>query len=155
MRVDPMERYDLLDDLARRARRWIAVEDLLFEALGRWSRELPGAPAARRAFGTWCGRHAWHAELWRERLPAGPGHDGGDDVEAWIAPLRNALDDVGTAAEAVAALTASVLPALDAAVAEHRDAVDPLLDGPTARVLDLVAADLTSERVDLTHPSVS
>ena len=27
-------------------------------------------------------------------------------------------------------------------MAEHRDAIDPLLDGPTARILDLVGADL-------------
>jgi hypothetical protein len=151
----PMQRYDLLDDLARRARRWIAVEELLFETLGRWSRELPGTPAARRAFGTWCGHHAWHTELWRERLPEVSGDGADDDVEAWIAPLRAALADVATGEEAVAALTESVLPALDAAVVEHRDAVDSLLDSPTARVLVLVAADLTSERAALTHPSVS
>ena len=62
-----------------------------------------------------------------------------DDVEAWIAPLRRALADVNTSEEAIAALRESVLPALEAAVAEHRDAINPLLDGPTARVLDLVS----------------
>jgi hypothetical protein len=48
----------------------------------------------------------------------------------------------------------SVLSALEAALSEHRDAIDPVLDGPTARVLDLVAADLASEAAALTHPSV-
>jgi hypothetical protein len=95
---------------------------------------------------TWCHRHAWHAELWRDRLPTVERLDGdGDDVEAWIAPLRAALLDVNTSAEAIAALRESVLPALEAAVTEHRDAVDPRLDGPTARVLDLVGADLAEE----------
>ena len=136
---------DTIDDLGRRARRWIAVEELLFETLGRWAGELP-EPAAKRVLATWCHRHAWHAELWRARLPAVEGFDGDDDdVEAWIAPLRAALQDVQTSEEAIAALRESVLPALDAAVTEHRDAVDPVLDGPTARVLDLVAADLAAE----------
>ena len=107
-------------------------------------------------FGTWCHRHAWHAELWRDRLPSVVALNGeGDDVEAWIRPLRTALADVSTSEEAIAAFRESVLPALEAAVAEHRDAIDPLLDGPTARVLDLVAADLAAERTALPHPSVS
>jgi hypothetical protein len=137
--------YQTLEELGRRARRWIAVEDLLFETLGRWARELP-EPAVKRMLATWCHRHAWHAQLWRDRLPTVERLAGdGDDVEAWIAPLRAALLDVNTSAEAIAALSVSVLPALEAAVTEHRDAIDSVLDGPTARVLDLVGADLTEE----------
>ena len=146
--------YDTIEDLVRRARRWIAVEELLFETYGRWARQVP-EPTLKRLMATWCHRHAWHAELWRDRMPAVGTLDGTDDVEAWIAPLRTALADVATSAEALAALGESVLPALDAAVIEHRDAIDPLLDGPTARVLDLVAADLTAERAALLDPSVS
>jgi hypothetical protein len=137
---------DTIEMLARRVRRWVAVEDLLFETLGEWARQFP-EPEPRRVFGTWCHRHAWHAELWRDRLPAVDGLTGRDDVEAWIAPLRAALADVSSSAEAVAALGESVLPAVEAAIAEHRDAIDPVLDGPTARILDLVAADLTVEFV--------
>jgi hypothetical protein len=147
--------HDSMEMLARRVRRWIAVEDLLFETLGRWAREF-GEPAARRVFGTWCHRHAWHAELWRARLPTVDALTADhDDVEAWIAPLRVALEGVNTSDEAVAAMRESVLPALEAAVTEHRDATDPLLDGPTARTLDLVAADLTAERAALPDWSVS
>jgi hypothetical protein len=140
---------DLLADLGRRARRWIAIEELLFETLGGWARRLSD-PAAQRVFGAWCHRHAWHAELWRSRLPtidAAGGAD--DDVDAWIAPLRSAINGVTTADEAIAALRHSVLPALQEAVAEHRDAIDPLLDGPTARILDLVGADLDAEHADV------
>lgn len=137
--------YQTIDQLAGWARRWIAIEELLFETLGRWARDLP-EPDVKRLFGTWCHRHAWHAELWRDRLPTVDSlADSGDDVEAWIEPLRAALADVRTSEEAVAALRESVLPALEAAVTEHRDAIDPLLDGPTARVLELVGADLAAE----------
>jgi hypothetical protein len=145
---------ETLTDLSRRVRRWIAVEELLFETMGRWARDVAD-PAAQRLFGTWCHRHAWHAELWRDRLPAVGDTDGKDiDVERWIAPVRTALADVSTSAEATAVMRDSVLSALEAAVSEHRDAIDPLLDGPTARVLDLVATDLAAERTALTHPSV-
>jgi hypothetical protein len=141
--------YHTIDELARWARRWIAIEELLFETLGRWAREHPD-PAVKRVMATWCHRHAWHAELWRDRLPSIEGLDGDDDdVAAWIAPLRAALLDVKTSAEAIAALRESVLPALEAALTEHRAAVDPLLDGPTARVLDLVRADLAAEAIDI------
>ena len=146
---------DTIDQLARRVRRWIAVEELLFETLGRWARQLP-EPAVKRTLATWCHRHAWHAELWRQRLPALDALDGGaDDVDAWVAPLRSALGNVATSVEALTVLAGPVLQAVDEALAEHRAAIDPLLDGPTARVLDLVAADLAAERTALPDPSVS
>jgi hypothetical protein len=145
---------DTLQDLDRRARRWIAVEELLFTTLGRWARELAD-PAAQRTFGTWCHRHAWHAELWRARLPAvGVGSAEGAD-DSWVSSLRGSVDSVSSAADAIRVLRETVLPALEDAVAEHRDAIDPLLDGPSARVLDLVAADLAAEAADLAHWSVS
>ena len=148
-------KYDTIEDLSRRVRRWIAVDELLFETLGRWARELP-EPDVKRVMATWCHRHAWHAELWRERLPSvDTVADPDDDVDAWIEPLRVALLDVNTSEEAIAALRESVLPALEAALTEHRDAIDPLLDGPTARVLDLLGADLAAERTALLDPSVS
>ena len=82
---------DTLDDLGRRCRRWIAVEDLLFETLGRWARVLP-EPTIKQVMATWCHRHAWHAEVWRDRLPTVDAlADASDDVEAWIAPLRACL----------------------------------------------------------------
>jgi hypothetical protein len=140
---------DTIDQLARRVRRWIAVEELLFETLGRWARQL-SEPALKRMLATWCHRHAWHAELWRQRMPALDALDGdADDVDAWVAPLRSALQDVRTSEEVIAALRESVLPALEAAVAEHREAIEPVLDGPTGRVLDLVGADLAAEAFEV------
>ncbi len=136
---------DSIDEMARRVHRWIGLEGLLFETLGRWARELP-EPAVKRTLATWCHRHAWHAQLWRARLPVIAHHDIGDDGSAWLAPLRDSLSNVDATADALAVLTGPVLQALDDAVVEHRDAIDPRLDGPTARVLDLVAADITGER---------
>lgn len=166
---------DGIGDLADRVRRWIAVEALLFETLGRWAQDAP-EPSAKRVFATWCHRHAWHAELWRARLPAiggrpsSPGAagdrrggradcaagdaDGGDHPEAaaidlWLEPLRRVLTDPATATTTEAkrsVLAGAVLDAVEDAIDEHRRAIDHRLDGPTARLLDLVEADVNAER---------
>lgn len=145
-------RPDTIDDLAARASRWIALEDLLFETFGAWARAVP-EPPVKRLLATWCHRHAWHGELWRARLPNIPARDDGPDhtadVAEWIAPLRRVLTDPEVATTTTAKLaivTDPVLAALESALAEHRAAIDERLDGPTARILDLVGRDLTAER---------
>jgi hypothetical protein len=143
---------DTIDDLAARASRWIALEDLLFETLGGWARAVP-EPPVKRLLATWCHRHAWHAELWRARLPHIPartdGPDHTDDVAAWIAPLQRVLSDPGTAtttAAKLAVIADSLLAAMQSALDEHRAAIDDRLDGPTSRILDLLGTDLAAER---------
>jgi hypothetical protein len=128
------------------------LEDLLFETLGAWARSVT-EPPVKRLLATWCHRHAWHAELWRARLPHIPARtDGPDhtaDVAAWIAPLERVLSDPETATTTTAKLAVmadSLLTAMQSAIDEHRAAIDERLDGPTARILDLVNADLTAER---------
>jgi hypothetical protein len=59
------------------------------------------------------------------------------------------LAGVNSTPDAINALSAPILRALEDAAAEHRDAIDGRLDGPTARVLDLVAADIADERAAL------
>lgn len=141
---------DTIHELAARASRWIAVEALLFETLGGWARPVP-EPAVKRVLATWCHRHAWHADLWRGRLPDTPAREHvpvPDDVSAWLEPLRRVLSDPDTATttdDKVGILLDPVLTAVRQALDEHRGAIDPRLDGPTARILDLVAADLDAE----------
>ena len=146
---------DTIDELAGRVRRWIALEEALFEALGQWTRSA-AEPAAKRTFATWCHRHAWHAELWRARLPTYQGRAVASALDArliaetaaWIEPLAAALTTAtptDTAAK-VAAMADAVVPAMTSALGEHRTAVDERLDGPTGRILALVEADLAAER---------
>ncbi len=139
---------ETIDDLTTRVRRWVGLEELLFETLGRWARELP-EPPVKRVMATWCHRHAWHAELWRGRLPVIPNHHADDEGDTWLNPLRDSLARVGSTGDAIAVLFGPVLQALEDAVNEHRDAIDPRVDGPTARILDLVSADLDDQRGDL------
>ena len=144
-----------IDELEARARRWIALEELLFETLGAWARSVP-EPAVKRVLATWCHRHEWHADLWRARVPSIPartdGPDHGAGVADWIAPLQRVLADPATATDTAAKLAILIGPILDAmqsALEEHRSCIDDRLDGPTARILGLVDADLTAERRDL------
>lgn len=130
-----------IDELAADVGRRIALETMLFEELGRLARDNSLPARSRRVLATWCHRHAWHAELWRERLPVIPHREvpGPRDLESVESARASITSDAS-------ALVDAVLPAmLSEHVGVHRDAVDARLDGPTARILSLVAADLTAE----------
>jgi hypothetical protein len=136
---------ETIDELAVGTGRWIALETMLFETLGEWARSDDVPAPARRVLATWCHRHAWHAELWRERMPVIahhelPTHDAAPD---FVAPTRAAIEaDVNAIAE-------PVLTSMQDRVDAHLARIDPLLDGPTARILALVAADLATEVSEL------
>ena len=143
---------DNIDALTARASRWIALEELLFETLGAWARSVR-EPPVKRLLATWCHRHAWHAELWRARLPHIPARpdvpDHTADVATWIAPLQRVLADpdlATTTAAKLAIVADPVLAALQSALDEHCAAIDERLDGPTARILELVSTDVAAER---------
>jgi hypothetical protein len=135
----------LIRDLARVAARAVAVEETLVEAFGRWigTTTDPTVPPLLAAAAR---RHAWHAELWRDRFPAIPGADIEEAVASERARL-GALDetlaafDDPTWAQARVALAALVADRLRERYAQARATIDPLLDAPTARVLDLVVND--------------
>lgn len=140
-------------DLACVAARSIAVELVLFEAFGRWvpttmeASTKPLLAAASR-------RHAWRAELWRERFPVIPDADVDGAVTAERSTLRALVDALatfdalpsGAGRMAVADYVTTELAREYQAILA---AIDPLLDAPTARVLALVLADL-----DVAQPRV-
>ncbi len=134
-----------IDDLERDARRWIAVETMLFEELGRLARSSDTPVAARTPLATWCHRHAWHAELWATRVPVVPHHEfATDDGLGFVEETRTLIVDDPSV------LVTMVLPSLVADhVAAHRQRIDRRVDGPTARILDLVAADYAAELDEL------
>jgi len=118
---------------------------MLFEALGGAARTSAASPAARRVLGTWSNRHAEHAAAWRARIPAIAGRELAGDVDrAWVGAHRAAIE-----ADAVGALAGTVLDDLHRRAADQRARVDARLDGPSARRLDLLLADLVAERADL------
>jgi hypothetical protein len=132
--------------VATLAARALAIELIVFEALGRWistSAEASAKPVLAAA----SSRHAWHAELWRGRFPVIPDADLDDAVAAERSTLGALIEALamfdalrsGPGRLAVADFVASAL------AREYRSAlaaIDPLLDAPTARVLTLVLTDL-------------
>lgn len=126
------------------AQRWIAVETMLFETLGAWARSGDAPTPARRVLGTWSNRHAWHADLWRDRAPVIAHHDfPGDDDLSWVDSTRALVEaDLSN-------LVDPVLSGLREHVAAHAGPVDAVLDGPTARLLALVASDIDLEISEL------
>jgi hypothetical protein len=140
--------------------RWI--EHALYRLLGQWVTDMPIA-AVQVRLDAQSMRHAWHAELFAERLPV----MAGADPDAWTAPsapttaLFTALsgtappagaDPVGPpvdpeifehpgALPRLAALYRVVLPRLVTSYELHLQVATPLTDAPVARALRLVLND--------------
>ncbi|MEM9516724.1 MAG: hypothetical protein AAGA42_17885 [Actinomycetota bacterium] len=144
-----MSGSDLVAD-ARRFAGFYAVESALFVVTGRWIEQFT-EPAHRVLAGTWNRYHAEHLELWAARFPT---IDELPPIEGMVdepdADLLATISDP----DAVARL---VLPRLADAYDAFAERVDPRLDGPTARILDVVRRDTAAELTDLTllAPSAS
>ena len=141
--------------------RWI--EHALFRLLGQWVTDMPIA-AVQVHLDAQSMRHAWHAELFAERLPVMAGADpdtwtvpsapttalfaalsGTPPPAADAGPLRPAVDgevfEHPGALPRLAALYRIVLPRLVTSYELHLRVVGPLTDAPVARALRLVLND--------------
>ena len=141
--------------------RWI--EHALYRLLGEWVTDMPIA-AVQVHLDAQSMRHAWHAELWAERLPV----LAGANPDAWTTPsapttaLFAALSGVAPPAQGpgslwppaeenvfghpgalprLAALYRVVLPRLVTSYERHLQVVSPMTDAPVARALRLVLND--------------
>lgn len=139
------------------AYRW--VEHRLFELTGTWAAAPGLVDVARVHLFESSAQHAWHAQLWADRLPvlAGVDPDGlTRPVGARAAALLDALEpaevpepDPGAEAARgvrfVAGLTAEVLPRLLGSYREFGRRLVPVTDGPSIRALTLVVRDIEEE----------
>jgi hypothetical protein len=141
--------------------RWI--ENALYRLLGGWVTEMPIA-AVQVHLDAQSMRHAWHAELWAERLPV----LAGADPDSWTVPsapttalfaaLSGTTPPTGGpgsmwppaeedvfghpgALPRLAALYRVVLPRLVTSYERHLRVVSPMTDAPVARALRLVLND--------------
>ena len=136
----------LLHDLAGRIASHRATEAVLFEHIGAWVRSTPDA-ALKPLLAAWAGHHGEHLDLWADRFPAVPGVDvekATRDERARLAPAERQLASATSDRERLTAAL-DVLRTLESACATDRADVDPVLDAPTARVLDLVLADVRAD----------
>jgi len=141
--------------------RWI--EGALYGTLGEWAADTPVAAVQIHLDGQSL-RHAWHADLWAERLPVYAGADPdaltGPSPAAAVAlsllsgvapPLEGPgstwppADDGSPgrpgALPLLAGLYRVVLPRLITSYERHLRALNPVSDGPVARALYLVLND--------------
>lgn len=139
-----------LEQLARRAGAYCWLEGRLFETLGGWVAAV-NEPEAKLALATHAREHAWHAELWQERLPSA----GDLAPEQLVAPAN---DQVGAFAAAVAEPEGEdqtieklvgayrvLLPRMVTAYSEHLRVTTEVADGPVVRALRLVLRDELEE----------
>jgi hypothetical protein len=145
---DPISRLEV-EAVLHGAYRW--VERRLYELTGAWAGANDVAPEVRVHLFEMSARHAWHAELWEERLPV----LAGVDPDALTQPLGSALgrlvDALGTVGtdEAgggrqlarLAALYRVVLPRLVVTYRAHLGRLAGVPPGPAARALVLVLRD--------------
>jgi hypothetical protein len=129
--------------------RWL--EHRLFEITGAWSGEA-GAPALRVHLFEASHQHAWHADMWADRLPVLDGTDPEAltvPVGPVAGPLLDELDELAARAASgpdadvtwLTGLCRVVLPRLIATYGRHLAAASAVTDAPTVRVLRLVLRD--------------
>jgi hypothetical protein len=127
------------------------IERRLFEVLGGWVVSEP-VPEARLMFDVYSQQHAWHAELWAERLPVLDTVDQATltlppnvEVDRLLGMLAGGVPGQAPAAGGtllrLVAMARVVLPRLVAGYGLHLRRAAPVADGPVVRSLRLVARD--------------
>lgn len=119
------------------------LEERLFEILGGWVASV-AEPEVKLQFAADSHHHAWHASLWRERLPAlrelaevGFVSPAGEGEAAFVAALASSA----TTLERLVGVYRVALPRQVMRYSRHRAQASTVTDGPTIRALDLVVAD--------------
>ena len=135
-----------LGEQARRVGHYAWAELRMFEILGGWVQQVPELEV-KLQLGTQSYHHAWHAELWRKRLPELA------DVEpdALVVPAKpefaaffNALreaDGRDRTVEKLVGVYRVTIPRMVAIYSSHLDQTTKVAEAPTIRVLKLVLAD--------------
>ena len=134
-------------DIARTAGRFAWLEDRIADMTGAWVSTIDDSDA-RLVVGARSHTHAWHADLWRDRMPVVPGLD----TSSFVAPARDelarAIDqlaDLETTLERMVALHRVLLPRLVTAYALLLRGTNELIDAPTVRTVRLVLEDTREE----------
>jgi hypothetical protein len=121
---------------------YCAVERSLFELTGALAAQAGTDPAARVALDAWSAEHAWHAELFADRLPVLADLDTATLVEL-PAPAAEMLGYLSAAPplERLAGLLRVVLPRLVTTYRRHLEVASAASEGPTRRALRLALRD--------------
>jgi hypothetical protein len=135
-----------IEETARRIGHYQWVEQQLFETLGAW---VPAVPEldAKVLLATHGHHHAWHAELWRRRLPELRDLPVDRVVVPAKGELRAFVDAMAEPAapeltiEKLVGVYRVLVPALVAAYTFHLNHTSSVADGPMLRSLRFVLQD--------------
>jgi hypothetical protein len=128
------------------------VEQHLSAALGGWVATIPELDV-KAMLGPHCYQHAWHADLWRLRLPelreanedrAEPANDG---VVKFMDELTSP-DDADMTIEKLVGIYRVLVPHLLAVYTFHSKVTSDIVDAPTVRILQFMLADNHTQFVE-------
>jgi len=125
---------------------YCALERALFELTGAAAADPEDSAAAAVLLASWSIEHAWHAELFADRLPVTAALEPGPLVEL-PGPLSETFERLAGARPLarLAGLVRVVLPRLLLTYGRHLAATSPGVDGPVRRALTLVLRDEREE----------
>lgn len=136
-----------ITDIARIAGRFAWLEDRIADVTGAWVASIDHSDA-RLVFGSRSHTHAWHAELWKARIP----ELRATDALAHVAPASPALSDfidrlaaADSTVERMVGTYRVLLPRLVTAYALLLRETNEVIDAPTVRTLRLVLEDTREE----------
>jgi hypothetical protein len=138
-----------LTSTAARVGHYVWFERRVFEVVGGWVRTTEPADLTEKLwFGEVARRHAWHAELWHERLPELREMDRSAltvPASADVVDLFAELADTSPTLDRLTGLVRVLYPHYQVALADHRDRVAPLADGSILRTIELVRRDVAHD----------
>jgi hypothetical protein len=141
--LTPVRRALELGQAAELLGSYCFVERRLFELTGAWSVQVE-PPGLAVHLDQVSQQHAWHAELWADRLPVLAGVDPASLIRPLgpaVGPVLDALAGAGTTVERLAGLYRCVLPRLLATYGRHLRWAVRATDAPVIRALRLVRTD--------------
>ena len=143
MSEDPAGPLDLHSG-ARLIGAYCAVERRLFEVAGAGSTRPDAPPEAAIFLSALSAEHAWHAELWADRLPVLGTIDPSTLVAIpnEVGPVLSGLDEAPPL-ELLVGLCRVVLPRLVADYTRHQRCASAVSEAPTKRALRLVLYEET------------
>ncbi len=127
--------------------RW--AQQQLSAALGGWVATIPELDV-KAMLGPHCYQHAWHADLWRQRLPElkEPNEHRAEPANAAFAAFMEELtspDDGDQTIEKLVGIYRVLVPHLLAVYTFHQKVTSDIVDAPTVRLLGFMLADLHTQ----------
>jgi len=135
-----------VEESARRMGHYAWIETTLFEALGGWVATIPELDVKMR-LGTHTFHHAWHADLFRKRLPElremKPERlivPANDELVAFVEAMTEP-EDADLTIEKLVGVYRVLIPHKIACYTYHLNGTSPITDAPTIRILKFILQD--------------